>query len=287
MKIKITLSVVLMSILSSYVIAQQASPIDMLYAPRENTFAISGVGGSNMYLQSKKASSSGQIALDWNIALKDGYSKRNSNSKYTTLTTIFKYNPLAQTEYESKDSVEMKKIGFVDNEFNMMLGLRLSSVTDMGYDAEAKLFKNFFIDGTMSPYSLTSMIDSNKIGFKNFNINGGLQLGYITNTDFGIVGFTITPEFSFISIYEDQSNGRAFEQLFNSPYDLSHSIMGWGMKVTVPLNDFCFFFEFRNYYPVSNDVVIRGLTDQTIFSFGGVATGTVFKAHSDDDSGYY
>jgi hypothetical protein len=286
MKRKFTLSVIAVGLIYSCSLAQQASPIDMLYAPRDNTFAISGVGGSNMYLQSKKASSSGQIALDWNIALKDGYTKRNSNSKYTTLTTIFKYNPLVQTSYATQDSVEMKKIGFVDNEFSMMLGLRVSSVSEMGYDAEAKFFKNLFVDATMSPYSLTSVIDSCNIGFKNFNVTGGFQLGYITNTDFGIVGFTIAPEINFISIYEDQSNQNAFRQLFNSPYDLSHSIMGWGVKIMVPLNDFCFFFELRNYYPISNNVVIRGLTDKTIFSFGGVATGTVFKASS-DDSDYY
>jgi hypothetical protein len=285
MKRKITLSVFFMAIMCISAIAQQASPIDMIYAPRDNTFAISGVGGSNGYNQSKQASSSGQIALDWNIALKDGYSKRNSNSKYTTLTTVFKYNPLFQTKYMTSDSVEMKKIGFVDNEFIMMLGMRISSVTDMGYDAEAKFMKTFFVDATMSPFQVTSVLDTTTSGFKSFNINGGFQLGYLANTSFGIVGFGIAPEASFISIYEDEANGRAFEEFSNSPYDFSHSIFGYGLKITVPLNDFCFFFEFRNYMPVSNDVVIRGLTDRTIFSFGGVATGTVFKSNS-DDSGY-
>jgi hypothetical protein len=281
---KITLSAFVLSVLCTSLIAQQASPIDMVYSPRDNTFAIAGVGGSNGYTQSKSASSSGQIALDWNIALKDGYSKRNSNSKYTTLTTIFKYNPLFKTKYMTSDSVELKKIGFVDNELNMMLGMRVSSVTDMGYDAEAKFMKLFYVDATMSPYEVTSVLDSSISGFKSFNINGGFSLGYLTNSSFGIVGFSIAPEVNFISIYEDEENNRAFEKFCNSSYDLSHNIFGYGLKITVPLNDFCFFFEFRNYVPVSNNVNIHGLTDRTIFSFGGVASGTVFKAGGDDNS---
>ena len=258
----------------------------MLFAPCDNTFAISGVGGSNMYLQSKKASSSGQIALDWNVALKDGYTKRNSNPKYSTLTTIFKYNPLVQASYLTGDSVESKKFAFVNNEFNMMLGIRLPSVSEMGHDAEAKFLKAFFVDATMSPFQVKSLLDSNESGFKNFNISGGFHFGYMTNTDFGIVGFTIAPEVNFISIFEDEPNGRAFETLTNLLSNLSHSILDYGMKITVPLNDFCFFFEFRNYSPMSNSMVIRELTDRTIFSFGGVASCTVFKNNSDDSSDY-
>lgn len=271
---------VLLMMAPLFIKAQQSTPSDMLYDPRSSTFAISGVGGSNVYLQSNKTSSSGQISLNWNVAIKDGYSKRNSKKNFTTLTTLFKYNPLVQTHYEPTDSKEVKKLGFTDNEFSMMLGLRLSAVSAMTYDKEAKKVKILFADASMTPYVLSSVIDTVTSGFKSFNFCTGLQVGYMTNTDLGLVGFMLSPELNYIYIYENEVKGMALEQYMNMEYHVSHSIIGYGIKLTVPLNDFCFFFECRKYYPLDNETTIPGLTDRALFTFGGLATGTVFKAKS-------
>ncbi len=260
------------------VIAQQASPIGILFNPRVNKFAVSGVGGGNVYeFTANKNSTSGQVAIDWNIALSNGYTSVRNKEKLTTLTTIFKYNPLLQANYVSGDSIELKKLAFVDNEFQFLLGLRLVSLRAMGIDNNSKFLNSFFVDGSMAPYELISSYNPLNKGFKNFNINVGYTLGYITNTDFGLIGITFSPQANFIGIYENESNGRAFEELSKSSLNLSKNILGGGGKVNVFLNDFCFFFEIRKYSPLYNSRTINGLTDRAIFSVGGVATGTVFK----------
>lgn len=105
----------------------------------------------------------------------------------------------------------------------------------------------------------------------------GYQFGYITNTDFGLVGFTISPQVNYMYIDDNKSNGTSFEELNKTTEKLSRNILGAGCKINIPLNDFCFFFELRRYFPLDNSVDIRGLTDRAIISFGGVVTGTVFK----------
>jgi len=262
----------------NYSFGQQPSPIGIIFNPRVNTFAISGVGGGNLYeLTAQKSSTSGQVALDWNIGLADGKIKKTGKDKFTTLTTIFKYNPFLQANYVSGDSMEMRKLAFVDNEFQMLLGFRLSNIREVGTDNNAKLINLFFVDASMAPYSLAKSLDSLNTGFKNFNINAGYQIGLITNTDFGLVGFTISPQINFLYVYDNEANGRSFEELTRINMKLSRNMLGGGFKINIPLNDFCFFFEARKYFPIDNSLNIKGLTDRTIFSFGGVATGTVFK----------
>lgn len=275
MKICLTLILIVVAKIS---FSQQPSPIGIIFNPRVNTFAISGVGGGNLYeLTAQKSSTSGQVALDWNIALKDGINKKNNKPKLTTLTTIFKYNPFLQANFVNGDSIEMRKVAFVDNEFQMLLGFRMNVLKSLGTDDNSKMINMFFLDACMAPYRLENSISPTNTGFRNFNINLGYQFGYITNTDFGLVGFTISPQLNFISIYEDQVGGTSFEELNNSTNTLSRNILGGGFKINIPLNDFCFFFETRKYFPLDNSNSINGLTDRAIFSFGGVATGTVFK----------
>jgi len=262
----------------NYSYGQQPSPIGILFNPRVNTFAISGVGGGNLYeLTAQKSSTSGQVAFDWNIGLADGQTRKTNKDKFTTLTTIFKYNPFLQANYVSGDSIEMRKLAFVDNEFQILLGFRLSNIREIGTDNNSKLINLFFVDASMAPYSLAKSVDPLNTGFKNFNINAGYQFGYITNTDFGLVGFTISPQINYIYIYDNNVNGTSFEELNRVSTKLSRNILGGGFKINIPLNDFCFFFEARKYFPLDNSSNIKGLTDRTIFSFGGVATGTVFK----------
>jgi hypothetical protein len=258
---------------------QQPSPIGIIFNPRVNTFAISGVGGGNLYeLTGQKSSTSGQVALDWNIALKDGKTSKTNKPKLTTLTTIFKYNPFLQANFVNGDSIEMRKVAFIDNEFQMLLGIRLNVLKSLGTDDNSKMINMLFFDGCMAPYKLENSINPLSTGFKNFNLNLGYQFGYLTNTDFGLVGFTISPQLNYIHIYEDQAGGTSFEELNKTTTSLSRNILGGGFKINIPLNDFCFFFEARKYFPLDNSVSISGLTDRAVFSFGGVATGTVFKA---------
>jgi hypothetical protein len=283
MTTKITIFLFVVTIMTTKAFCQQPSPIGIIFNPRVNTFAISGVGGGNLYeLTAKNSSTSGQVALDWNIGLKDSRTKKTGKDKLTTLTTIFKYNPFLQANFVTGDSIELRKIAFVDNEFQMLLGFRLTNLTTMGTDNNSKLLNMFFADASMAPYELKYSANPLNTGFRNFNINLGYQVGYITNTDFGLVGFTFSPQLNFINIYENQSNGSAFEELNISNERLSRNILGGGLKINIPLNDFCFFFEVRKYFPLDNSRQIIGLTDRAIFSFGGVATGTVFKTKTEE-----
>ncbi|MCS6794762.1 MAG: hypothetical protein NZ516_02255 [Raineya sp.] len=228
-------------------------------------------------MTAEKSSSSGQLELAWNIGLKDGQTKKTGKDKFSTLTTIFKYNPFLKSNFVSGDSMELRKIAFVDNEFQMMLGIRLSNVKTMGTNDNSRFISSLFLDGSMAPYKLSNSSNPLNTGFRNFNINFGHQFGYIANTDFGLVGFIISPQINYLYIYENMSNGTSFEELNKTTVRLSRNILGGGFKLSIPLNDFCFFFEMRKYFPLDNEYEITGLTDRAIFSFGGFATGTVFK----------
>jgi hypothetical protein len=207
----------------------------------------------------------------------DGRTRKTRKEKLSTLTTIFKYNPFLQANYVTGDSLELRKVAFVDNEFQMLVGFRLTNLKTIGIDRNSKSVSMIFADASMAPYELKNSINPLNSGFRNFNINIGYQIGYITLTDFGLVGFTISPQINFINIYENSSMGKSFEELNQTNESLSRNILGSGFKINIPLNDFCFFFEYRKYSPLDNSTRIIGLTDRGIFSFGGVATGTVFK----------
>jgi hypothetical protein len=269
---------VICSLLTTSIWGQQPSPIGIIFNPRVNTLALSGVGGGNLYeFTANKSSTSGQFALDWNIGFDNRKSKKAGKERLTTLTTIFKYNPFLQTNYVSGDSIEMRKLAFVDNEFQMLFGARWSNIRPVGIENNAKMVNLFFFDASMAPYSLLNSVDPLNTGFRNFNINAGFQYGLITNTDLGLIGFTISPQINFLSIYENNPEGTAFEELNRAELELSRKFLGGGFKLAIPLNDFCFFFEMRKYFPLENPSHITGLTERSIFSFGGVATGTVFK----------
>jgi hypothetical protein len=268
--------------------SQHISNAKMVYNPRANTFAVSGVGGGNLYeFSSDKSSSSGQVSIDWNIALnygkKKGYSKSRSNGdKLRTLTTVFKYNPFLRANYVNGDSVELRKIAFVDNEFQMMLGFRFNQLNPFGSETSSKFLTSYFIDFSTAPYQIQNS-PSNSTGFRNFNVNLGAQFGYLTNLDFGLLGVTINPQINYINIYDNKSGDRGFEELANSSNSLGRNYLGFGGKLIVYLNDFAIFFEGRKYISPKSYPSIIGLTDRAIFSIGGVATGTVFKNKTNED----
>ncbi len=276
----------------SFVFGQQASPISIIYNPRVNTFAISGVGGGNLYeFSADKSSSSGQVALDWNVALNRQNTKKEGvfsyekqpNEKLKTLTTIFKYNPLLKVNYTSGDSVDLRKMAFIDNEFQFLFGLRFNNLIASGADENAKFLISAFTDFSSTPYNLNGSPVGNP-GFRTFNLNTGGQFGYLTNTDFGLVGAVFSPQVNYIHVYEEKAGGKSFEELAKANTDISHNIMGFGGKLMIPLNDFSFFIELRKYFPLGSNQPINGLTDRAVFSIGGVATGTVFKTKTKEVS---
>lgn len=270
--------VILNSIGLSYAWSQQPSPVGILFNPRVNTFAISGVGGGNLYeFSAAQNSTSGQMAIDLNAGLRNTKTKRSRKEKLQTLTTIFKYNPFLNTNYISGDSIETRKLAFVDNEFQMMFGFRLSNLKTIGVDNDSRLLNSLFLDVSTAPYSLKNSADQLNTGFRSFNTNLGCQFGYFTNYEIGIFGVIISPQINHIYIYENNPNGTTFEELNKSKDKLSNNFLGWGLKFSVPMNDFCIFFETRKYIPLGNANKIYGLTDRAIFSIGGIATGTVFK----------
>ena len=70
--------------------AQQLSPTEMVAQPRQHKFAVSGIGGGNLYeTKSKTGSSSGQMSVDWNMFSADK-STRSGKDKTVTVGTIFR-----------------------------------------------------------------------------------------------------------------------------------------------------------------------------------------------------
>ena len=258
---------------------QQISNAKMVYNPRVNTFAVSGVGGGNLYeFNANKSSSSGQISIDWNIAL----DQANSKKVQKTLTTVFKYNPFLRANYVNGDSLELRKIAFVDNEFQIMLGLRYNQLQRFGSESLSKFLISYFIDFSTAPYQIENS-PSQSTGFRNFNVNLGTQLGYMTNLDFGLLGLTFNPQLNYLNIYDNKTGDMGFEELAMSSSTLGRNYFGCGGKFVVYLNDFAIFFEGRKYFNSKTYPKITGLTDRIIFSLGGVATGTVFKNKTNEN----
>jgi hypothetical protein len=262
---------------------QHLSNARMIFTPRVNRFAVSGVGGGNLYeFSAENPSSSGQISVDWNIPLNLKVKSYGSREKLKTLTTVFKYNPFLRANYLSGDSSEIRKIAFVDNEFQMMLGFRYNSIRTFGQEGVAKFLMSYFADLTTAPYEIINSPTNSK-GFRNFNIILGGQFGYMTNLDFGLLGVTLNPQFSYINIYDNKSGDRGFEELAGASGNLDRSYFGYGGKLVVYLNDFAVFFEGRRYYGKNSQKIISDFNDRAIFSIGGVATGTVFKNKTKED----
>ena len=291
MKFKYIVLSLIICFYSNYVVCQHVSNARMMHNPRVNTFSVSGVGGGNLYeFDAKNSSSSGQITIDWNIAI-DNSSKnsnkrstdyRSSSNKLNTLTTVFKYNPFLKANFISGDSSEIRKIAFVDNEFQLMIGFRYNSLKTFGSDNNSKFIRSYFIDLSTAPYQIQQST-TNSTGFRNFNVNLGAQFGYMTNLDFGLLGVTFNPQFNYVNIYDNRPGDKGFEEIIRSKSDLSRNYFGLGGKLVVYLNDFAIFFEGRKYITSSQYSTTFGLSDRAIFSIGGVATGTVFKNKTTED----
>jgi len=191
MKIKF---IIIFCLFSAKIFAQQAIPVEMIFSPRENNFSISGVGGGNIHeFKAENSSASAQLAVDFNIHLKE---KRN---KLKTLSTSVKYNPVAQTNFNVRDSFNINRLAFIDNQYMFYIGLRNYSLRD--YEEEARFYGSFYLDFSVSPYNIKSLTTTNK-GFYNFNTTTGWQGGYTTETNFGVIALSFSIQGNYFYIYD-------------------------------------------------------------------------------------
>lgn len=271
------------------VLAQQLSPTDMIIQPRQNRFAISGIGGGNLYeTKSKTGSSSGQISVDWNMFSKDRISM-GGNDKTVTTGTVFRYNPVITTRLLDKDSLVAKKLPFVDNEYLLHFGLRsrgLRGAGDAYYDGystdnETAVLTGVFIDFMYTPYAVE--VDTSIARFNTVNIHGGYQCGFFNgNSPVGSIGFAFSPQVDYLQIVDDAEAPNGFERSMKSNVNLPSKVIGTGFKFIFQVNDFAVFFEARKYWGLNSQAEIAGLTDRALISFGGVATGTAFRNSPND-----
>jgi hypothetical protein len=258
--------------------AQQISPIELISAPRENRFAISGVGGGNFYEANlKTGSSSAQTALD--INMKNWPSKTAKGmEKITTLGLIVKYNPRVLNRLIQLDSLIPKKLPFSDNEYNVHFGFRVRRLRDLGAEEESNSFmlNAAFFDILHTPYNV-SLTDTTTSHFDVININTGYQFGlYGDVSGIGDYGFSIALQGNFLKIISSASEPTGFEKSLRATKNLPSNMIGYGGKFLFQLNDFSLYFEMRGYFPINSSVQIEGLTGVPLLSFGGIATGTAF-----------
>jgi len=249
-------------------VAQQAIPVEMIYAPDENNFSISGVGGGNIHeFKAQNSNASAQLAVDFNINL-------GESSTLRTLTTSVKYNPVAKTSFSTSETFDINRLTFVDNQYLFFLGLRYYSLKS---NNEAKFFGNIFTDFSVSPYDITSTSPFNQ-GFYNFSTTSGTQFGYTTETNFGVIALGLSLQGNYFYIYDYTTDDIAFDELFGYvDRTLSRQWAGGGAKITFQINDFAIFIEGRQYLPIENRVGIKDFSNRPIFSIGGIATGTIFR----------
>lgn len=258
--------------------AQQISPIELISAPKENRFAISGVGGGNFYEANlKTGSSSAQTALDinmknWSLKTEKGL------DKVTTLGIIVKYNPRVINRLIQLDSLVPKKLPFSDNEYNVHFGFRLRGLRDLGGEDESSSFllNAGFLDILHTPYNV-SLTDSTASHFDVINLNSGYQIGFYGDIPgVGDYGISLALQGNFLKIISSSSEPAGFEKSLRATRNLPSNMIGYGGKLLFQLNDFSLYFEMRGYYPVNSSVQIDGLTGIPLLSFGGIATGTAF-----------
>ncbi len=264
--IKVLLFAFLLSVTTAF--SQQAMPVEMIFAPQKNNFAISGIGGGNLD-DFKTKSASGQLVFDINM-----YTKETEKRKNTTSISV-KYNPTVDYKFSLSETINMNKIAFIDNQYMLFTGLHYYSLK--AKNVNSKNYYSFFSDFAFSPYSVESSNPENS-GFFNFNSTTGFQSGMITNTSFGIIGISLALQGNYIYIYDKSTSDNSFDELLGfSDKQLSRNYIGTGGKLTIQINDFAIYLELRRYYPLDNTIIIDDFSNRPIFSIGGVATGTIFR----------
>lgn len=274
---KSIVTILLMSFLISG-FAQQISPIELIAAPKENRFAISGVGGGNFYEANlKTGSSSAQTALD--INMKNWLTQTSKGlDKIFTLGLIVKYNPRVINRLIQLDSLVPKKLPFSDNEYNVHFGLRARGLRDLGSEENSSSFlmNAGYFDILHTPYKIR-LTDTSTSHFDILNINTGYQIGmYGDVAGIGDYGISLACQGNFLQVFSSSSDPIGFEKSLRASRNLPSSLIGYGGKLLFQLNDFSLYIEMRSYYPINSAVQIEGLTGSPLISFGAIATGTAF-----------
>jgi len=269
--------------LPTQVLAQHPTPVDMLYEPLQEYFRVSGAGGGNLYgLNKASGAASGILGIDGNFNINEKVVK--AKRKIQTASISFKIHPFVNTLIESADSMDIRRFTFQDNDFRIMLGGRFTQMKEREKypNLGSKTFMQGFVDLIIVPYQVENSIAGNK-GFTTLSLNAGGKFGVITKFLGGKFGITANPQVDMLFIM-DGSNSTALEEVtlkdvsnLASLPRTARGYIGGGLKVEIPLNDFVISFDFRRYFSAGSGPELVGLTNRTLFSFGGVATGAIFK----------
>lgn len=301
MKTKFTFSLSLFAFLffmqMPKVYAQHPSPVDMLYAPLENYFRFSGAGGGNLYdFYKSSGAASGVLSFDGNFNLSEKVA--NTRRRINTVGVSFKVHPFINTLIESADSMDVRRFAFQDNDFRIQFGARFTHLKEkekfpnLGF----KRFAQGFVDLIIVPYQVENSVDpNNNTGFTTLSLNAGGKFGIMTKFMGGTFGMTINPQVDLLFIV-NAPNSNALEEVIygettinNSAANLAalpQTARGYaagGVKIEVPLNDFVLSFDIRRYYKIGNGEEMPGMTNNTLFSVGGVAMGSILKNRKKKD----
>ena len=282
------LSVLLLAFgLQSPLFAQHPTPIDMLYQPLDDFFRFSGAGGGSLYgLFKPSGAASGILSLDGNFNLKEKVEK--AKRKINTLSVNFKIHPFINTLIESGDSMDVRRFAFQDNDFRMQFGARLTRLKEnekmpnFGF----KSFAQGFVDLIVVPYQVANSVNAtqNK-GFTTLSFNAGGKFGIITKFMGGNFGITANPQVDMLFIL-DGGNSKALEEVtirnvsttvLDAMPRSARGYVAGGLKIEIPLNDFMISFDIRHYFKLGSGAELEGLTNNTLFSIGGIAMGSIFK----------
>jgi hypothetical protein len=274
-------------ICSSKTFAQHPVPVDMLYQPLDDYFRFSGAGGGSLYgLFKPSGAASGIMSLDANFNLKEKV--ENAKRKINTLSVNFKIHPFVNSLIGSGDSIDVRRFIFQDNDFRIQFGARFTRLKEreklpnLGF----KSYAQGFADVIVLPFQVSNSVNptQNK-GFTTLSINAGGKFGIITKFMGGNFGISANPQLDMLLIL-DGSDSKALEEItianvstavLDAMPRSARAYIGGGVKIEVPLNDFIISFDVRKYFKMGNGPELEGLTDNTQFSIGGVATGTIFK----------
>lgn len=266
--------------------AQHPTPVDLLYDPVNEFFRFSGAGGGNLFgLNKASGVASGVLSIDGNFNISEKI--ENARRKINTGSFTFKLHPFVNTLIPSGDSIDVRRFVFQDNDFRVMLGGRFSRLKEWekNPNMKAKTFAQGFVDFIFVPYQVENSITDNQ-GFTTVSINAGGKFGIITKFLGGKFGITANPQFDLLFIM-DGPNSTALEEitredvanLANIPKS-ARGYAGGGVKIEIPLNDFMISFDIRKYFKMGSGEELTGITDNVLFSFGGVAMGSIFKNRS-------
>ncbi|MCP4437655.1 MAG: hypothetical protein GY810_01815 [Aureispira sp.] len=264
---------------STRLMAQQATPIRMLFEPRENTFSLTGAGGGNLYsLFNAAGSASGILGLDANFNLGDKIEE--AKEKFQTIAATFKVNLFNSTLVRAVDSMDARRIVFQDNDFRINIGVRYNFIQQKN----KKIFKpvtSAFLDMVIVPYQVEGATQGK--GFTTLSFNAGGKFGFLAKWGIGVFGITVNPQLDMLFVLESE-NSFSFEEIMqtgtlpnlNMP-KMAKGYIGIGTKIEIPLTDFGLFFDFRKYFKVGAADAAPGLVDRLQFTFGGMALGSIFK----------